>query len=133
MNDKIIFYDGVCNLCNFFVRQVIQTNKKKNIKFAPLQSNFAKSKLPPEILKSNEYDSVIYLSDNQIYTKSKAVFEISKELQFPCKIIGYFNFLPKPFTDYVYKLIAENRYKFFGKKDSCTIPKGFDKSLFIDV
>jgi len=133
MNEKIIFYDGVCNLCNFFVRQVIQTNNKKNIKFASLQSDFAKNTLSEEILKSNEYDSIIYFSDNQIYTKSDAVFQISKELRFPCKFLGYFKFLPKSFTDFIYKLIAQNRYNIFGKKDSCTIPKGFDKSLFIDV
>ncbi len=133
LHEKVIFYDGLCNLCDFFVRNIIRFNSKKNLKFASLQSNYSKEVLGNEIFISNSLKTVIYKRGNEIFTKSDAIFEVSKELDFPIKLLKYFSFLPRIFTNKIYEIIANSRYKMFGKKEVCKIPDGFDKSVFIDV
>ena len=133
MEDKIIFYDGVCNLCNFFVRFVIKNDKMKSLKFASLQSNFSVKKLGNYLEKTEEFNSVVLMKNEKLYVKSRAVFEIIGDLVYPVKILKIFSLLPVQITDYLYELIANKRYKIFGKRKVCSIPKGYDKSLFIDV
>lgn len=127
----IVLFDGVCNLCNTSVRFLLAYNHKANLKFAPLQSAKAK-----EILKHLNWDykamdSLILIEDDRVYIKSEAVFKVSQHLTYPWKAIYHFRYLPKGLCEWLYNLIAHNRYALFGKKQSCMIPKEEWKNRFI--
>jgi len=125
-NQKIILFDGVCNLCNTSIQFVLKHEKNNTLKFASLQSDFAQKLLQKNNLKLENFDTILYVEKEQIFSKSKAVFKIAKELKFPFSFIRYFNFLPNFFIDYFYDIISKNRYRWFGKKEICFIP---DKNI----
>jgi predicted DCC family thiol-disulfide oxidoreductase YuxK len=128
MNPKtIIFFDGVCNLCNFTVNILIDLDKKNNLMYSSLQSEFAKQTLKAE----QSLDSVLVLKNGQIYKKSSAVFEILSSLGGAYKIALLFKFLPRFILDWFYDIIAKNRYKLFGKTESCRIPTSELKAKFL--
>ena len=128
MNPKtIIFFDGICNLCNFTVNLLIDLDKKNNLLYSSLQSEFAKQTLKTD----QSLDSVLVLKNGKIYKKSNAVFEILSSLGGAYKIALLFKFLPSFFLDWIYDLIAKNRYKLFGKTESCKIPTSELKAKFL--
>ena len=120
-NEPIIFFDGICNLCNHSVDFVLRHEKGDHLKFASLQSNFAIQLLNgldlPESL-----DSIIFLVNGKNYFESDAVIEISKHLKFPYNMIKYANWIPKKLRDLVYRFTAKYRYKIFGKRPMCRVP-----------
>jgi len=129
---KIVFFDGVCNLCNRSVNFLIKQDKKGVLKFASLQSDFAKSFLPQDIINSVNLDSIIFSDGVSFYTKSSAVLAICKSLGggFHFFRIGYL--LPIFIRDGLYRLIANNRYKWFGKTEQCGVPTEALKDRFLD-
>lgn len=119
----IILFDGVCNLCNSFVKFVIKHDKPKCFKFAALQSETAKFiLLRLEINPDSLPNSVILIDNETIYLKSEAALRIAKKLDGRFKHLYYLKFLPRWFRDPVYDFIARNRYALFGKKNSCMVP-----------
>ena len=130
-HNNIVFFDGVCNLCNGAVDFLIRKDKKRVLKFSSLQSNAAKRLLdvPPEEL----LDTIVFLSDRNQFYRAKAVAKILIKIGGFYSFIGYFiNIFPSWFSDIFYKLIAKNRYRFFGKKDTCRIPTNEEAFLFIE-
>ena len=129
---KIVFFDGVCNLCNRSVNFLIKQDKKGLLKFASLQSDFAKSFLPEDLVNSADLDSIVFSDGKKFFTKSSAVLEICKSLGggFHFFRIGYL--LPPFLRNALYTLIANNRYKWFGKKNQCMIPTADLKERFLD-
>ena len=129
---KIVFFDGVCNLCNRSVNFLIKQDKKGLLKFASLQSDFAKSFLPEDLVNSAVLDSIVFSDGKKFFTKSSAVLAICKSLGggFHFFRIGYL--LPSFLRNAVYTFIANNRYKWFGKKDQCMIPTADLKERFLD-
>jgi len=129
---KIVFFDGVCNLCNRSVDFLIKQDKKGVLKFASLQSDFAKSFLPEDLVNSADLDSIVFSDGKKFYTKSSAVLEICKSLGggFHFFRIGYL--LPPFLRNALYTLIANNRYKWFGKKNQCMIPTADLKERFLN-
>ncbi|HIP48891.1 MAG TPA: thiol-disulfide oxidoreductase DCC family protein [Lutibacter sp.] len=127
VSDKaIILFDGVCNLCNSSVQFVLKHDKKQNFVFAALQSDVARELLlhyPKEII---EKDSIILIQNKKIHTESTAALLIAKEFTGLWKGFQFFWIFPKFLRDFVYRIIAKNRYKWFGKKKACMIP---DKSV----
>ena len=118
---SIVFYDGFCNLCSNIVQFFLKLDRQNKYEFIALQS-------PPgqEILKSLGYsessvDSVMLYKDNQVYFKSKAVFKLISDTGGITKILLIFRIFPDRFNDYLYDLVARNRYLIFGKKKECFI------------
>ena len=135
MNDlshPVILFDGVCNLCNASVQYVIKHDKKKLFRFASLQSSFGESVLKQYDLPVNTFNSFILLSDNKIYTRSTAALLVAKKLSGLIKLLYGFIIIPKFIRDFVYDIIAKNRYKWFGKKEACWVPTPELKSLFLN-
>lgn len=132
MKEKIILFDGVCNLCNKSVQFVIEHDKHNYFKFASLQSNFGQSFLKEKKLDQNNFDSIIYIEDNKYYTKSSAALKIAKHLDKNIFWLNYFIVVPKPIRDFFYSLIANNRYKLFGKQESCWLPTKELKAKFLE-
>jgi predicted DCC family thiol-disulfide oxidoreductase YuxK len=123
MNNKnIIIFDGICNFCNKSVNFIIKRDSKIHFVFTPIQSDTAKEIMNKYALNSDDIDSIILIKDDTYFTKSDAVLEILKDLSGYWFLFGIFKIVPKFMTDYCYDLISKNRYRFFGKKDSCMIP-----------
>ncbi|MBI9041394.1 thiol-disulfide oxidoreductase DCC family protein [Lutibacter sp.] len=128
---SIIFFDGVCNLCNSSVNFIIKHDKKKHFLFASLQSDAAKEILLQYNSKKIIFDSIILIEANKIYEKSTAALKIAKHLNNGYFLLYIFIVIPVFIRDYVYNYIAKNRYKWYGKKDSCMIPTKELKDRFI--
>ena len=128
LNSEIIIYDGICVLCNYFIRFIIRKDKKAHFKVTNLQSDFTKTKYP-EILA---VDSVaVILEDGRILQKSKAVYYILQKVKilFFLRILIYI--FPTFFSNIIYDFIALIRYKLFGKYTYCPVLKGDLKNRVI--
>jgi predicted DCC family thiol-disulfide oxidoreductase YuxK len=128
----IVLYDGVCNLCNSSVRLLLKIDRGKVIQFAHLQSDFSKGLLKKYSANFKKTDSVVLFSNSNLYFKSEAIFEIFHIIDFPWNLFLLLRILPVKFCDRVYDFIANNRYKWFGKKDNCLIPTEDLSKRFID-
>lgn len=139
MNDipqdkKIILFDGVCNLCNNSVLFVIKRDKKDKFRFAALQSDIGTQLTSERNIDTNKVDSIIVIEPGvAYYARSTAALEIAKELGGIWSIFRPMEYiLPESIRDGIYKFIAKNRYKWFGKKESCMIPTPELKAKFLD-
>ena len=121
-NTQIILFDGVCNFCNSSINFVIDHDPEKHFKFAPLQSEIGQSILTQFNKSTSDFDSVILLKNNQLYQKSEAALEITKHLSGFWKYLSVFKIFPTFFLNFFYDIIAKNRYRIFGKADSCRMP-----------
>ncbi|TMI66102.1 MAG: thiol-disulfide oxidoreductase DCC family protein [Bacteroidetes bacterium] len=130
--NKIILFDGVCNLCNNSVQFIIKRDKKKQFSFASLQGNFGQEFLKKHSLPADNFNSFILLEDEKIYTRSTGALRMLKHLGGGLGLLYGFIILPKFIRDGVYNWIAKNRYKWFGKKDACMIPTPELKEKFLD-
>lgn len=119
---SIILFDGVCNLCNAAIQFVIKHDKQKHFKFAALQSNAGQQLLKQYQLPSQNFNSFVLIQNEKAYTKSTAALMVSKQLAGITKLLYGFIIVPPLIRNAVYNFIAKNRYKWFGKKDSCMLP-----------
>ncbi len=130
-NKNIIIFDGICNFCNKSVNFIIKRDIEMHFIFTPIQSDVAKKIMNKYNLDSDDIDSIILIKDEICFIKSAAVFEIAKELSGYWFLFGIFKIVPKFMTNFFYDIIASNRYRFFGRKDSCMIPKKKLKNRFL--
>lgn len=119
---KIILFDGVCNLCNGAINFVIKKDTGNVFKFAALQSEIGKTLLSKFNLDTSKVDSIILIDGEKCYVKSSAALHAAKHLKGLYPLLYGFLILPKFIRDSVYDYIAKNRYKWFGKTESCMIP-----------
>ena len=129
---KIIFYDGHCNLCNGFVNAIIKLDKKNIFLFAPLNGNHAKNLLKKNNIKNTTIDSVVLFNNNSISYKSKAVIEILISLGGIYRVLVMTKIIPRAILDWLYDIVAKNRYSWFGKQDRCMVPDKKIISKFLD-
>ena len=132
LSHPVILFDGVCNLCNASVQFVIKHDKKRLFRFASLQSSFVEKVLKENKLSSNTFNSFILLDNNKIYTRSTAALLVAKNLSGLTKLLYGFIIVPKFIRDFIYNMIAKNRYKWFGKQETCWLPTPQLKSLFFE-
>ena len=131
MNNKhIIYFDGICGLCNSFVKLLLKVDS--DLKFATLEGKTGQKLLNKMNFSNSDFDTVIFQKNDQIYTKSTAVFEIFKTIGGFWKILLIFSFLPISITDQLYRYIALKRFKVFGKLDQCDISIFNKPGQFID-
>ncbi len=131
MNKPILLFDGVCNVCNASVDFVLKNDKSKSIMFASLQSENGKELLEKYGLNSNELSTVVLIHKNHSYTKSSAVIQTAKIMGFPWNLSVIFFIIPKFIRDFLYTQFAANRYKWFGKKETCRMPTPEEKTRFL--
>jgi len=129
---QIILFDGVCNFCNFWVNFVIERDTKDIFRFAALQSEKAKKLTSSFSIDVSKLDTFVLIKGEKFLTKSTAALMICEKLNGPIKILSLFIIVPKIFRDFIYDLIAKNRYKFFGKRESCRIPTKADRLKFLE-
>lgn len=132
INKQIIFFDGICNLCNssvdFFVRN---SKKSKRFYIASLQSKTA-----AQLIEQHEItdlpDSILFYYRGKFHYKSTAVLLIAKFLKFPLNLLVIFFIIPRFIRDWIYDGVAKNRYKWFGQKNTCRIPTTEEQDFFLD-
>lgn len=131
MYDNIIFFDGVCNLCNASVRFVIKRDTSKRFKFASLQSDYAASVFRKLNFNSVGVDSIVLLENGKFYVRSTAALKMARHLSGLWQILYAFIIIPPFIRDAVYDFVARNRYKWFGKKEYCEVPSAETRGRFL--
>ncbi len=130
--EQIILFDGVCTLCNGAVNFIIRRDPEQRFKFAALQSEFASERLPTYDLSTDKIDTIILLEDGQAFGHSNAALRIAKQLSGGWSFIYFAIIIPAPIRDFIYKQIANNRYRVFGKNEQCMIPTAEIRQRFIE-
>lgn len=127
----IILFDGVCNFCNAGINFVIRHDRQQRFMFAPLQSAAATALGAAHQIDTRELNSFVLVQNGKAYTKSTAALRVVRQLPFPWKLLYAGIILPGFIRDSIYNLIARNRYRWFGKKDTCMIPTPEIRSRFL--
>lgn len=131
-NKNIVFFDGVCNFCNSTVDRIWMNNPKRDIYYSSLQSPFAKKFLREQGIDATDLDTVIFYSEGKVYLRSTAILQITKHLKSGYRLLPLLMIIPSFIRDNLYKWFAKNRYKFFGKKETCRIPTAEERNYFIE-
>ena len=132
-NKKLILFDGVCNLCNESVQYVIRHDKKDIFRFAALESDAGRMITTKYNIDTSKIDSILlYTSQKGVKIKSTAALSIAQQLGFPNNIMSIFFIIPVCIRNWVYDYIAKNRFKWFGKRESCMVPTSELKAKFLN-
>ncbi|ADY30645.1 MULTISPECIES: thiol-disulfide oxidoreductase DCC family protein [Cellulophaga] len=133
LDKKIILFDGVCNLCNNAIQFIIKHDKKDEFRFATLQGEIAHNFFSTRNIDMEKTDSIILIEPNiAYYVKSSAALKIGRSFGGIWSLLWILELIPASFRDWIYTIIAKNRYNWFGKKNNCMIPTPELKSKFLD-
>lgn len=133
-NKNIVFFDGVCNMCNGLVSFLVKNDRKNVLYYSSLQSDFANDLLMKQNVKYNDSNmtTIYFFKDGKLYSKSTAVLKIFSLLSPPFSIFAaIFLSIKTSWRDYLYEKISKNRYALFGKKETCRLPSKQEASRFI--
>ncbi|WP_413291301.1 thiol-disulfide oxidoreductase DCC family protein [Bdellovibrio sp. HCB337] len=125
----MIFFDGICHLCNHFVDAIITRDKLKQFQFAPLQGETAKKILTSEEI--SRLDSIVLVENEHKYQSSEAVLRILIKLGGPYRLFYVAWLIPAPLRDALYSWIARHRYAWFGQSNSCRLPTPEEKDRLL--
>jgi predicted DCC family thiol-disulfide oxidoreductase YuxK len=127
----MLFYDGVCAMCNGIVKGVLRVDEGRLFRFAPLQGETAElaRKLHPEF--PTKIETVVYVRRGEVFLRSRAVALAMQQMPYPAKALSWVRFLPAWLTDFFYGIVARTRYRVFGKYDHCPLPPEEDRARFL--
>lgn len=128
----LILFDGDCNLCNGAVQFVIRRDPAARFSFASLQSEAGRRALA-EAGEQDLPDSIVLVQGSRVRVKSAAALAIARGLRLPWPLLSVFWLVPYPLRDLVYDWVARNRYRWFGKRDSCWVPTPELRARFVDA
>ena len=130
MNDVVIF-DGLCNLCDHSVKFILNHEASQTLRFTPLQSP-AGARLMREFgFDPDDAKTFVLIADGRPYVRSDAAIRISRYLSGAWKLLGVVRFIPQPIRDGLYNVVARNRYRWFGRFETCAVPTQELKARFI--
>ena len=132
-NQNIIVYDGVCNFCNGAVNFIIARDPEAVFTFAPMQTDFAKALMEKHGIHTVGVDTFLLVKNEECYLFSSAALEITKNLTGYWYLFNVFKVMPAPIRDFFYKLFARNRYRLFGRTDTCIVPTNEVRARFIGI
>ncbi|HEX2568169.1 MAG TPA: thiol-disulfide oxidoreductase DCC family protein [Polyangia bacterium] len=132
----IVLFDGVCNLCNAAVNFILDHERSGALRFASLQSDAARALLaehgaPVEQLRQGDPDTMMLLEGGRVFDRSAAALRVARHLRWPWRALGVFLLVPRPLRDLVYRWVARNRYRWFGKSDACRMPSPALRARFL--
>lgn len=122
MPDKIVLFDGVCNLCAWSVQFIIRRDPRGQFRFAALQSEVAQRLLAERGLAGPGLDSVVLIEGARAYTRSGAALRIARRLAGLWPALAALLLVPRPLRDWAYGVVARNRYHWFGQQTECWLP-----------
>lgn len=131
-NHSIIFFDGVCNLCNQFIDFTIKRDTKRQYRYASLQSGLGQQILDLYKFPKDNLKTIILIENGIMYQKSEAVLRVVSTFGGSYKLAHMLLKIPRAIRDTVYMLFSNNRYLIFGKKDSCRLPTAEERELFLE-
>jgi predicted DCC family thiol-disulfide oxidoreductase YuxK len=132
-DNPLMLFDGVCNLCSASMRFVLKYDRTHAIRFATMQSTTGQAMLHRLGLPTGEYESFLFIEKGQVHAQSRAALRLARSLAFPWRqMVWAASILPRPLADWLYRLIARNRYRLFGKRDTCLVPQPHEKARFLD-
>ena len=131
-NTKVILFDGVCKLCNFWAKFIIKYDKKQVFKLASVQSKQGQAILKYFDMPTETFDTMLLVENNKSHEKSTAFFKIVKRLPYVFRIPMIFVVIPRPVRDWMYDRVALNRYKLFGKYEQCLLPSPDHDNRFLN-
>ena len=129
--DMIIIFDGVCNFCNFWVDFLMKRDRKEVFRFTANQHQAGKQILQQYGETTSEVGTVYVLENEVLYKESNAVLRIVRKLPGLWPLLYVFVLIPRVLRDPVYKWVANNRYRWFGKKETCRIPTPEERERFL--
>lgn len=125
----VLYFDGVCNLCNRLVDWLLRRDRTGRLRFAPLQGETAAAGLPPEVLASPP--TVVLQRNGRLATRSTAAIEAVALLGGPWRAIALLKVVPRPLRDAAYDALAARRYAWFGRRDTCRLPDAAERDRFL--
>lgn len=131
IENPIVVFDGVCNLCEDSVSFIIARDPDAKFKFVPAQSPVGRDLQDRYGIDAIEDETVILIKGDKVYTHSDAGLEIAKDLKGLWKYLHYAKVVPRPIRNGIYSIIAENRYNWFGQKNECMLPSLDIKARFL--
>jgi predicted DCC family thiol-disulfide oxidoreductase YuxK len=131
ISKPVIFFDDVCVMCNGFVNFLLRVDRRQQFLFAPLNGELARKLLPPLPDDPTKW-SMVYVDETGIHDESDASLEVYRRLGGPWWFLSLGRFIPRPIRNPVYRFIARNRYRWFGKRDTCRIPTAEEKARFLE-
>ncbi|MBV5342097.1 DUF393 domain-containing protein [bacterium] len=126
-----VLFDGDCALCTKSVQFLLRHNKSENLTFASLQSGFGKEILSISGFSTSGQDTLLFVQGNEVFSHSTAALKISAHLRFPWFLVEYLLIIPPFIRDFLYRFIARNRYRWFGKRSVCLTGVKNQKSRFL--
>jgi predicted DCC family thiol-disulfide oxidoreductase YuxK len=127
-----ILFDGVCNLCNGSVQFILRRDPQARFRFASLQSEAGRRLVTEQGLDPEVLNSVILIEEGRVYRESTAALRIARHMSGAWKLLRVFVLIPRPIRDVVYRLIARNRYRWFGKSETCWLSTPELRARFLD-
>jgi predicted DCC family thiol-disulfide oxidoreductase YuxK len=132
----VLFYDGVCALCNRIVAFIVKRDRRDRFRFAPLQSNLARETLARHGLDASALDTMFMVTglgtpEERVAGKSRAVLAFCARLGFPWSLAGALRLVPARLLDGLYDRVARNRYATFGRLDACPVPPPEERHKFL--
>lgn len=131
LNKSVILFDGVCNLCNSSIDFIIKRDKKDCFKVGALQEAAGKELLSKFEVNPEYLDSLVLIEGEEIYFRSTAALRIARNLSGLWPLFYGFIVLPSSIRDGIYDWIGKNRYRWFGKKNTCRLPTPEERAKFI--
>lgn len=129
--DGLILFDGVCHLCDGFVRAVMAIDREAAIRFTPLQTPYGRKLALRHGLDPDSPVSLIFIDRGRALTKTAAFVAILRRMPAPWRWLVFIGRLPRGMTDGVYDWIASNRYRVFGRRDACLVPTATQRTRFM--
>lgn len=129
----ILFFDGVCNLCNGAVQTVLRYDRRGVLQFASLQSSLAAELLPSHGIDPTALQSLVLYEGGRVYVRSEAALRAARWMGGPFAALYYLRLFPSSLRDWVYDLVGRNRYRWFGKREHCMLPRPEWRSRFVSV
>jgi len=127
----IVFFDGVCGLCNRFVDWVITRDGRGQFVFAPLQGSTARAMGVEPRTADPALWSIVLVDDSGVRERSDAVLVIAAGMGGVYRLASALRWIPRPLRDWIYDRIARRRYRFFGKRDACRMPTEAERDRFL--
>lgn len=129
--DRVVLFDGVCRLCSAWARFLLKFDRECRFKLATVQSEEGQAILTFFGMPLDEYETMLLVEGNKMYVKSDAFLRIVKQLPLPWPALTCFRLIPRSIRDWVYDRIARNRYRWFGKFDTCLTPDAAERERFL--
>lgn len=130
-DERVVLFDGVCNLCNGSVRFILRHDRRRVFRLAAIQSPEGQAIMNWFGFSAGMSGTMLLVEGNRVFTRSTAALRIASRLPFPWGLAGAAWIVPRAVRDWAYDLVARNRYRWFGRRDACLVPRPEHEGRFL--